>query len=527
MSSVIFDIAGGTFKNIGTLGGSGFDLEPFPTGVSIAYNATTKSVRTCGTGTYPCLKTKNPGSSYVSQNFGLRLVFTQNGAGTIWGTYINSGAFPIRFYVDSNNIYYTSSGYVANGGLIVQDGVTVNDITFFFTMTGTGAGSVKITNNKTGVSKTIATSIGTSTINAHDTTGSIYLGCANYSGSPNYAGDLTFYAAAFANTESFLYNMKYLLKKDDMYYGMDLATDGIVEAGTDVTTAANTYGVDKLYDVYYPLLGEYKLIMVSDIQVSTLEATVDTEIQCFTKEEDGSISGINSNANILSDKGISLTTLYADNTVKDYLIRVPSNMKLILDDSLVYEPLDIGATLKDRGLAHNKGTIGIKNCKSYGHALTDRMNIADRITTELVNDAAIVIGHTKTSYKKPEYYHSEEQTLRCINIAEGIDAVIASSIDSKGDIVRAYAIDATMFSESFEIDLEGSGMGNIKIDVNNFISIKLPDGITNITYPDWLIQSGNKLSGMPTSPSRYKIVTEFGNVSTSTTIEVQGAKRIK
>ena len=97
MSSVIFDIAGGTFKNIGTLGGSGFDLEPFPTGVSIAYNATTKSVKTQGTGTYPCLKTKNPGSSYVSQNFGLRLIFTQNGAGSIWGTYIDGTHFLLDF----------------------------------------------------------------------------------------------------------------------------------------------------------------------------------------------------------------------------------------------------------------------------------------------------------------------------------------------------------------------------------------------------------------------------------------------
>ena len=111
MSVVIFDIAGGTFKNIGDFGGAEFDLTPFPVGGKISYNSTTKSVSINGTAAKPCLKT-NCTSNHLNVNFGLRLAFTMSTAGSIFGTVIDGGAWPLRFYIDTSNIYSSSSSMV-------------------------------------------------------------------------------------------------------------------------------------------------------------------------------------------------------------------------------------------------------------------------------------------------------------------------------------------------------------------------------------------------------------------------------
>lgn len=270
MGKVIWDFANGPvtniIKNIGDEGGVEMDLIRFlDTTNAISYDSTAKSVRMYGDATKPGLRTANI-TNIMNKDWGMRLIFKFHGGNTIWGTEISPYAKPFR--VQYNKAYgrlyidETLSIVVPEYFINYANGL-VNDLTFWYSYT-TGKFTVK--NNVTGdvlsfgIPYSAAQLASATTISGASGIYHIYLGCANFNGFPNLAGDIEVFAGSFAwDSQEYLLDVKFLLKKDDNYYTI---LDGVpVSRGSDLATAKE-FAIS-IGSSIYKFLGEYKLIQFS------------------------------------------------------------------------------------------------------------------------------------------------------------------------------------------------------------------------------------------------------------------------
>lgn len=523
MSAVVIDIAGGTIKNIGSLVSTEYDMTVFPVGATLSYDSANKCISTAGTAAKPCLMTKNT-TNIMSTNFGIRLIYSITGAGSIWGSRINASAFPIRIYVNSASIYCSSQYYGDNNGIIAIDG-SINDTTFWFDLT---AKTIMVKNNKTGKSVTFSTNISTTTMASYEN-GRLYLGCANYSDSPNYPGVCTFYAAVMAYAQEDFVNLSYLLKKDDNYYYMDLANDTIVDAGTDIEIA-KTHAVSTLYSIYYGYLGEYKLIVLSAYTpVASCNILRNAEPHFFNKDDSDTLyDGVSADVDIeaATSKG-KLLAAYNTAGIQDIGIKVHINANLKLDRSIEFGDYNLASIMKNGSDIAVQLNQTVKNAKSYGHALTESINIKGGPLTAIESDTPGNILCISSGYTKgTTWYEPEPLVINTINPDNNIMSALASECDSVNCIISARAEDGVLFADTYELDAT-KGLSDICIGAKSFLSIKLPDGVTDVSLPDWLSLSNNVITGIASRMGEFDLSVTINNIGTITSkITVEGLKRI-
>lgn len=325
---------------------------------------------------------------------------------------------------------------------------------------------------------------------------------------------------------------KYLYEKDGEFFSVDKF--GVkTSQGTDKEIAFTNTAYDALYqcdELFTAGAKIHEIAYFNNTQHNTLTFCKDIEpVLVYYKNAEDNYIGLNdvvADPDIDTVNGIPLAT-FNSTGLKDIYLKIPKNAySWGINENLKSEreKLDPSKLVED-GVVYAK--TASKNCMSYGTSYTENFHVTKPHTypTEEITD------HINADLKIRGYGHGVclegYTTVTVVDPHDGIEARRGDAADNGIAYIFASDIPESMFNDIIEIDMGDTGISNIDINLDSFLSITIPSVATVRSKPVWLSLSGSKVSGIPDKAGKFKLELEISGVSVSSTINVSRMKRKK